>query len=104
MAKIKMTHPDEMMTVSVSLDFRSEINPDVEDPPPLDTIGVRFTFSAANAIPYLEEVLAAIRGRRLFGFMAQAAAINAVRAGEWIPEKTENSGAKKAADNEAKDR
>jgi hypothetical protein len=103
MPKTQMTHPDDMMTVCVSLDFTAEINPEAEDAPPLDTVCVESIFNAADAEVYLEEVIAAIRGRRLFGFMAQEAAINAVRSGEWIQGSIEIFGAERATDDEVKD-
>lgn len=90
MAKVKMTHPDEMMTVSVSLDFTAELNPELDDVPSLGTVSVECTLGTADAAVYLEDVIAAIRGRRLFGFMAQEAAISAVSAGEWVQGTSEN--------------
>jgi hypothetical protein len=55
-----------------------------KDPPPFDTTAVEFALAAGDAVDCLEKVIAAIRERRLYGFMVQNAAENAVGAGEWI--------------------
>jgi hypothetical protein len=79
-----MPHPDDLMVVSLSLEFRAKTNPSVEDPPSLDTIGFQCILPAEDAAEYLESVVDAIRAKRLYGFMMQASAENAVGAGEWI--------------------
>ena len=84
-------HPDDFMLVTVSLEFRAKINPDVSDPPPFDTTALEYTLSAAEAADYLEKVVGAIRERRLYGFMLQDAAESAVSAGEWIEKTTEEA-------------
>ena len=80
-------HPDDFMIVAVSLAFQAKLNPEVDDPLPLDATEIDETFSAADAVDYLEKVVSAIRQRRLYGFMLQEQAESAVGAGDWI-EKT----------------
>lgn len=80
-------HPDDFMVVTLSLQFRAKLNPSVEDPPSLDTIGLQYTLPAEEATEYLESVVDAIRAKKLYGFMVQASAESAVGAGDWI-EKT----------------
>ena len=73
-------HPDDFMIVAVSLAFQAKLNPEVDDPLPLDAIGNEETFAAADAADYLEKVVSAIRERRLYGFMLQEHAESAVGA------------------------
>jgi hypothetical protein len=93
-------HPDDLMAVSICLTFQAKLNPDVEDPQPLDSIGIEETFSAANAADYLEKVVSAIRERRLYGFMVQEQAECAVGAGEWIKKSIEDVIAEATAEND----
>jgi hypothetical protein len=59
-------HPDDFMLVTVSLEFQAKLNPEVGDPPPLDaTSATEYTLRAEEAADYLEEVVRAIRERRL---------------------------------------
>jgi hypothetical protein len=76
--------PDDLMFLSVRLQFQAKLNPDVQNPQPVEITEIENTFSAADAAPYLEEVLAAIRGRRLYGHMMQEAAEGPVASGQWI--------------------
>jgi hypothetical protein len=84
-------HPDDFMTVTVSLEFRAKPNPEVEDPQTFELTEVEYTPPKEVAADYLEEVANAIRGRRLFGFMMQRNAENAVGAGEWIEKTLEDA-------------
>ena len=79
-----MPHPDDLMVVSLSLEFRAKINPSEEDPPSLETVGFQYILPAEQAVEYLESVVDAIRAKRLYGFMVQASAERAVAGGEWI--------------------
>ena len=69
-------HPDDLMAVSVALDFQAKFNPKADDPPPFDSMGFQTTLSAADAADYLESIVRAIRERRLYGFMVQSCAEN----------------------------
>ena len=82
-----LPHPDDLMSVTVALDFRAKFNPKAADPPPFDSVGFESTLGAADAVDFLESVVRAIRERRLYGLMVQQCAENAVGAGEWV-EKT----------------
>jgi hypothetical protein len=83
-------HPDDFMLVTVSLQFSAKLNPDVDDPPPFDTTeATSYCLPAVEATDYLEQVVKAIRERRLYGLMVQDRAESAVSAGEWIEKTTE---------------
>ena len=82
-------HPDDLMTVSISLAFQAKRNPDIDSPPPLFAVEIEQTFGAAEATDYLEQVISAIRERRLFGFTLQQQAESAVSVGDWIKKTTE---------------
>jgi hypothetical protein len=82
-------HPDDLMTVSISLAFQAKRNPDIDGPPPLFAVEIEQTFEAAEATEYLERVISAIRERRLFGFTLQQQAESAVGVGDWIKKTTE---------------
>jgi hypothetical protein len=88
MTKKPQKHPDDLMVVTVNLEFRAKLNPEVEDPLPFDMAEFQSTLPAGAAVDFLEEVVSAIRERRLYGFMVQETAENAVGAGDWI-EKTD---------------
>jgi hypothetical protein len=77
-------HPDDMMVVTVALDFQAKIDPTDSDAPPFETTAVELCLPAAEAAEYVQEVLDAIKGRRLYGFMVQELATSAVDAGQWI--------------------
>jgi len=94
-------HPDDFVTVTISLAFQAKLNPDTDDPPPLDAIEIEETFRAADATDYLEKVVSAIRERRLFGFMLQEQAESAVGAGDWIEKTFEEVIAEATAENAA---
>jgi hypothetical protein len=81
-------HPDDFMLVAICLAFQAKVNPDVDDPPPFDAAEIEEAFCAADAVDYLERVVAAIRERRLYGFLQQEAAESAVGAGQWIKKTT----------------
>jgi hypothetical protein len=83
-------HPDDFMVVSICLQFQAKPNPNAKDPPPFDFTEFETTFLAADAAAYVEEVLSAIRERRLYGFMTQQAADGPVAAGDWIAMTTED--------------
>ena len=87
--KKPMPHPDDFMVVSVSLEFRAKLNPEVEDPPPFDMTALEYTPPTGEAADYLQRVVNAIRERRLYGFMVQEIAESAVGAGDWIEKTTE---------------
>jgi hypothetical protein len=92
MAKKKeqpVPHPDDFMFVGISLAFQAKLNPEDDDPPPFDAIGIEMTFAAADAADYLEKVVSAIRDRRLYGLMLQEQAESAVGAGQWIKKTNE---------------
>lgn len=82
-------HPDDFMIVTLSFEFQAKPNPEVSDPPLFETTAVEHTFDAAEAADYLEEVVTAIRERRLYGFMLQDAAQSYFDAGEWIEQTAE---------------
>jgi hypothetical protein len=87
------------MIVAVSLAFQAKLNPEVDDPMPLDAIGYDETFATADAADYLEKVVSAIRERRLYGFMLQEQAESAVGAGDWIEKTIEDVIAEATAGN-----
>jgi hypothetical protein len=92
-------HPDDFMVVTVALAFQAKLNPEVEDPMPLDAIGIEETFAAADAADYLEKVVSAVRERRLYGLMLQEQAESAVGARDWIEMTFEDIMAEAAAEN-----
>ena len=60
------------MCVTVSLQFRAKLNPDVDDPLPFDiTEATSYCLPAAEAADYLEQVAKAIRERRLYAVPVQ---------------------------------
>lgn len=78
-------HPDDLMVVTVELTFQAKVG-EVDDPPPLPN-----NFSWAATLPanedtacLFEEIAKAMREDRLYGYMQQACAANAVGAGEWV--------------------
>ena len=75
-------HPDDFMTVTLTIAFQAKLNLEVDDPPPFDATAIQETFTAADATDYLEKVVSAIRERRLYGFMLQEQAESAVGAGQ----------------------
>jgi hypothetical protein len=79
-----LPHPDDHMTVSITLAFQAKLNPDIDEPPPLFATEIEQTFAAADAVDFLEQVICAIRERRLFGFTLQEQAESAVGSGGWI--------------------
>jgi hypothetical protein len=80
-------HPDDLIVVGLSLAFQAKLNPEADNPQPLEATQIEETFSAADAADHLEKVVRAIRERRLYGFMLQEQAESAVGAGDWV-EKT----------------
>jgi hypothetical protein len=84
-------HPDDFLCVSLALDFRAKLNPSADDPPPFNFMGFESTMRASDAADFLQSVLHAIRGRRLYGFLVQQAAESAVGAGEWIEQSPEDT-------------
>ena|SRR5579859_2189678 len=104
MSKRTTPHPDDFMTIILSLEFRAKPNPESSDPPPFDTMGAEFTFAACDAVECLEKVVTAIRERRLYGFMVQDAAESHVGAGEWLEETIEDLIAKARAEQEREDK
>jgi hypothetical protein len=86
-ARRPVAHPDDFMMVGLYLAFQAKLNPEVDDPQPLDATEIEETFAAADAADFLEKVVSAIRERRLYGFMLQEQAESAVGAADWI-EKT----------------
>jgi hypothetical protein len=96
-------HPDDFMIVTISVDFQAKINPEADDPMPFDSTGFQYTPPAAEAVDYLEEVVKAIRQRRLYGFMVQENAEATVDAGDWIEKSTEELLAEASAHEEAED-
>ena len=97
--KKPMPHPDDFMVVGISLTFQAKLNPEVDDPQPLDTTEIEETLAAADAADYLEKVVSAIRERRLYGFMLQEQAESAVGAGDWIEKTIEEVLAEATAEN-----
>jgi hypothetical protein len=77
-----VAHPDDLMVVTVSLEFQAKIGE--KDAPEFGTTAVELCLPAAEAAAYVQEVLDAIKGRRLYGFMVQEMAVSAVEAGQWI--------------------
>jgi hypothetical protein len=94
-------HPDDFIIVTISIDFQAKINPEADDPMPFDSTGFQYTLPAAEAVDYLEEVVSAIRQRRLYGFMVQENAEAAIGAGDWIEKTTEELLAEASAHEEA---
>jgi hypothetical protein len=92
-------HPDDLMAVSICLAFQAKLNPDDDGPPPLHTTAVEETLTAADAADYLEKVVAAIRERRLYGFMLQEHAESAVGAKRWIKQTIEEVVAEATTEN-----
>jgi hypothetical protein len=82
--KEPIAHPDDLMVVTVSLEFQAKINPQESDAPAFETTAVELCLPAPEAAEYVQEVLDAIKGRRLYGFMVQGLAASAVDAGQWI--------------------
>jgi hypothetical protein len=83
------SHPDDLMAVTVSIEFQAKVNPQVSDAPEFETTAVELCLPAQEAAEYLQEVLDAIRGRRLYGFMAQEMAESAIGAGDWVKKSLE---------------
>jgi DMSO/TMAO reductase YedYZ molybdopterin-dependent catalytic subunit len=83
-----MPHPDDYMVVTLTIEFRAKLNPEVEDPLPFEMTELEYTPPTDEAAAYLEEVINAIRQRRLYGFMVQEIAESAVSAGDWIEKTT----------------
>jgi hypothetical protein len=79
-----IAHPDDLMVVTVSLEFQAKINPEDKRAPEFETTAVELCLPAPEAGDYVQEVLDAIKGRRLYGFMVQEMAASAVEAGQWI--------------------
>jgi hypothetical protein len=77
-------HPDDLMVVTVSLEFQAKIDPQDSGAPQFEATSVELCLPAAEAAEYVQEVLDAIKGRRLYGFMVQELATSAVEAGQWI--------------------
>jgi hypothetical protein len=92
-------HPDDFVTVTISLAFQAKLNPDTDDPPPLGVAEIEDTFRAADATDYLEKLISAIRERRLFGLLVQEQAESAVGAGQWIEKTVEEIVAEATAEN-----
>jgi hypothetical protein len=88
--KTAAPHPDDFIVVSLKLSFRAKLNPEVDDPPPVDAAGIEETFAAVDAADHLEKVVRAIRERRLYGFILQEQAECAVGAGDWIEQTIED--------------
>jgi hypothetical protein len=84
MTKKPQKHPDDLMVITVSLELRAKLNPEVKDPLPFDIAEFQSTLTAGAAVDFLEKVVSAIRERRLYGLMVQEIAENAVGAGDWI--------------------
>jgi hypothetical protein len=77
-------HADDLMVVTLSLELRAKLNPEAVDPLPFDMAEFQSTLPAGAAVDFLEKVVSAIRERRLYGYMVQEIAENAVGAGDWI--------------------
>jgi hypothetical protein len=93
-------HPDDFMVLTLSLEFRAKPNPEVADPLPFELTASEYTPPNEEAADYLENVVNAIRGRRLFGFMMQESAESAVAAGDWIEKTIEEIIAEAKAEND----
>jgi hypothetical protein len=91
-------HPDDLIVVGIYFAFQAKLNPNVDDPMPLYAPELEQTFAAAEAADYLDKVSAAIRERRLSGFLFQERAETAVGAGEWIAMPIEEVMAEEARD------
>ncbi len=80
-----MTHVDDLMTVTITLDFNAKAVSDR----PVDVGCEAYSVSLppGDAACLMEELVEAINGDRLFGWMQQESAANAVESGEWV-EKT----------------
>jgi hypothetical protein len=80
---------DDFMVVTILLDFRAKPNPKYKDDdgaPPLDNVQEsQYTLPAGeDAALYLEQVVKAIREKRLYGFMVQECADSHCSAKQWI--------------------
>jgi hypothetical protein len=95
-----MPHPDDFMVVTLSLEFRAKPNPEVEDPLPFELSASEYTPPKEVAADFLEDVVNAIRERRLFGFMMQHSAETAVAAGDWIETSDEEVVAEAGTEND----
>jgi hypothetical protein len=91
-------HPDDLMAVTVALNFQAKLNPDVHDAPPFEIKEFETTFGAEEAADYLEALVRAIREKRLYSFMIQEFAESAVSAGDWIAQTTREILAEARAD------
>jgi hypothetical protein len=87
--KLATPHPDDFVCVTLALDFQAKLNPEADDPPPVNFSGFESSLRASDAADFLESVVRAIRDRRLYAFMVQQAAESAVGAGEWIEKSPE---------------
>jgi hypothetical protein len=88
--KPPMSHPDDLMVVSVCLSFQAKPNPDDDDPPSFDATELEQSLSAQDAGDYLEKLIVAIRERRLYGFFQQELAQSAVSTRQWIAKTTQD--------------
>jgi hypothetical protein len=82
--EVPSPHPDDLMAVTVVLSFQAKPNPEVHDAPPFEITEFESTFGAQEAADHLEELVRAIREKRLYGHMVQDFAESAVGAGDWI--------------------
>lgn len=87
-ANAPQPRPDDFMVVSVKLEFRAKLKS--SDAPPLDTVSTELALLTEAASVYLEQVIGAIRERRLYGFMQQDAAEAHVGTGQWVKMSTED--------------
>src|ERR1700749_583842 len=68
-AEQPVSHPDDLIVVGIRFSFQAKENPDGDDRLPLPAVDIEQTFEARDSVEFLDEVVAAIRDRRLFGFI-----------------------------------
>jgi hypothetical protein len=83
-AEQPVSHPDDLIVVGIRFSFQAKENPDGDDRLPLPAVDIEQTFEAPDSVEFLDEVVAAIRDRRLFGFIMQERANTAVSSGDWV--------------------
>jgi hypothetical protein len=91
MKGVRRAHPDDFFAITVCLEFRAKTNPTIIDPMPIDgTVEWSCTEAPPKAVIILQQVIDAIREKRLYGFMMQESAKNPVGSKEWIAKTLED--------------
>jgi len=77
-------HPDDFMSVTISIDFDAKANPMNPDTEKMIPLSMQFTLPANEISEDLQDILDAIEERRLYGFVCQRCAQMNIEVGEWV--------------------